>query len=179
MNTLIFPVNNSGLLKLSQEAAGGPVILSGNNGQTIIPAGEMVQLCNLYRYVKRSDVSDDFINPQGRRWKFSGGLRPVPDLPRETPETTEAPEAQEEQPLVYWFFLYEDGDGGVHILRRPLSLGDDSTAAQLDIIERYRDRGGALLASWPAVQVVELADLDAPAPSADAAPAPEGGPEAP
>lgn len=161
MNTLIFPVNNSGLLKLSQETAGSPVILSGNNGQTIIPAGEMVQLCNLYRYVKRSDVSDDFINPQGRRWKFSGGLRPVPDLPQ---ETLKAPEARKEQPLVYWFFLYEDGDGGVHILRRPLALGDDSTAAQLDIIERYRDKGGALLAAWPACQVVELVDIDGPGP---------------
>ena len=148
MNTITFPVNNSGLLKLSQEAPGGPVVLSGNNGREIIPPGDIVQLCNLYRYVKRADISDDFINPGGRRWKFSGGLQPVPDP---------APEE-------YWFFLYQDGDGGMHILRRPLALGDDSTAAQLDIIERYREKGGALLAAWPACQVVELADIDGTGP---------------
>ena len=81
MNTITFPVNNSGLLKLSQEVPGGPVVLSGNNGREIIPPGDIVQLCNLYRYVKRADISDDFINPGGRRWKFSGGLQPVQDQP--------------------------------------------------------------------------------------------------
>ena len=169
MNTpVILDVNNEGRLTLSQEAAGGPVLLSSPSGNVIIPPGEMVQLCNLYRYVKRSDVSDDFINPQGRRWKFSGpALHPVPD-PGQA--------AQEVQPLVYWFFLYQDGDAGIHILRRALEVGDDSTAAQLDIIERYRSQGGALLAAWPAFQVVELADVDssaaalAPDPAAPDAP---------
>ena len=151
MNTITFPINNGLVLKLSQDTHGGPVSLSGPYGQSIIPAGDMVQLCNLYRYVKRADISDDFINPRGRCWQFSGdGLRPVPDP------------VPEEQPLQYWFFLYQDGDAGIHILRRALSVDDDSAAAQLDIIERYRDKGGALLAAWPACQVVELADIDGP-----------------
>lgn len=168
MNTLSFPVNNSGLLKLSQEAPGGPVILSGNNGQAIIPAGEMVQLCNLYRYVKRYDLSDNFINPRGR-WIGSGGTFSV--SPAAAP-----PAGPEETPRPLWFYLWQDGNGGIHLFRRPLMPGEDPTAVQLEIIDEHeKPLGGALLAAWPAAQMVELADLadihlDAPAPGPDPAP---------
>lgn len=167
---LSFNVNNAGTLELVQREHDGAVMLlaPGPASGKIIPPGDMVQLVNLYCYVKRADISDSFINPRGRCWKFSGdGIRLATD-----PE----PGTREEQPLQYWFFLCQDGDGGYHILRRALPIDDDSTAAQLEYIERFRDAGGALLAAWPACQVVEIADDDgtgpAPDPARKAPPAP-------
>lgn len=176
MNNIIsFNVNNRGRLTLSQEAHDGPVLLAGPGSQTIIPAGDFVQLCNLYRYVKRYDLADAFINPRGR-WIGEGGaynVRPG----------AEPPAGPEDAPRPLWFYLWQDGDGGIHIFRRPLSPGEDPAAVQLEIIDEHeKPLGGALLAAWPAAQFIEAADLadiplDAPAPEQQPAPdpAPEGG----
>ena len=163
---LSFNVNNAGTLELVQRDHNGPVMLlaPGPSSGKIIPPGDIVQLINLYCYVKRTDIHDSFINPRGRCWKFSGdGIRLAPD-----PE----PGSHEEQPSQYWFFLCQDGDGGYHILRRALSIDDDGTAAQLEYMERFREKGGVLVAAWPACQVVEVVDDDGPGPAAAQAPAP-------
>ena len=171
MNTLVFPVNNSGLLQLSQDTPGGPVALSGANGHIIIPAGEMVQLCNLYRYVKRYDLSDSFINPRGR-WIGSGGALVVAP-------SADPPAAQEEDPRPFWFYLWQDASGGIHLFRRPLSPGEDPAAVQLEIIDdKEKPLGGVLLAAWPADQMVEIADL-ADIPLDDLVPDPAGSDAAP
>lgn len=168
MKTVItFTVNDGSRLTLSQEARDAPVILSGPSSQTIIPPGEFVQLCNLYRYIKRYDLADAFINPRGRYIAAEGGYIVQPG----TNPGTESPEA-----VPLWFYLWQDGNGGIHLFRRPLSPGEDPTAVQLEIIDEHeKPLGGALLAAWPASQFVEAANLadiplDAPAPEAGAAP---------
>lgn len=164
MNTVIsFNVNNWGRLTLSQEAHDGPVILSGSAGQTIIPPGDFVQLCNLYRYTKRYDICDSFINPNGRRIISGGELIAAP------------PAADPASPLPIWFFLCQDGDGGYHIYRRPVDELNPDPARREDINDvsaalagRFTvAHGGALLASWVQSQLVEIRDiadipLDAP-----------------
>lgn len=175
MNTVIsFNVNNRGRLTLSQEAHDGPVILSGSAGQTIIPPGDFVQLCNLYRYVKRYDLADAFINPRGR-WIGSGGALAVSPA-------AQPPAGPEEDPRPLWFYLWQDGNAGIHLFRRPLSPGEDPTAVELEIIDEYdRPLGGALLAAWPAGQMVEianLADIPLDTPTPEQLPAPDPAPEA-
>ena len=68
---LIFEVNNGDTLFLTQVSKDGDTILSKYDGdretcETTIPAGDMVMLLNLYRYVKRNDIQNDFINPTGK-----------------------------------------------------------------------------------------------------------------
>ena len=175
MNSLIsFTVNDGSRLTLSQEAHDAPVLLSGPSSQTIIPPGEFVQLCNHYRYVKRYDLADAFINPRGRYVAAEGGYIVRP----------EAEPGPEPEAVPLWFYLWQDGDAGIHLFRRPLTPGEDPTAVELEIIDEHeKPLGGALLAAWPASQFVEAATLaDIPLdtmppeqqPGPD--PAPEGGP---
>lgn len=67
-----FKVNNCDKLLLTQETADGEVTVTrvDEKGRTEceyrIPAGEMVMLLNLYQWVKRNDIKNDFINPHGK-----------------------------------------------------------------------------------------------------------------
>jgi len=68
---LIFEVNNGGTLFLTQVSRDGDTMLTKYDGdrmtyETAIPAGDMVMLLNLYRYVKENDIQNDFINPYGK-----------------------------------------------------------------------------------------------------------------
>lgn len=68
---LIFEVNNGDMLFLTQVSKDGETILNRYDGnretyETTIPAGDMVMLLNLYRYVKENDIQNDFINPYGK-----------------------------------------------------------------------------------------------------------------
>ena len=72
---MIFFTNNGGALSLAQDRDNGPVTFGvwynfgqpgqGCKGRTI-DAGDMVQLLNLYRYIKDNDVQNDWINPHGK-----------------------------------------------------------------------------------------------------------------
>ena len=64
-------VNNGQTLFLTQVSKDGDTILNRWNGDKMeyertIPAGDMVMLLNLYRYVKDNDIYDSFINPKGK-----------------------------------------------------------------------------------------------------------------
>ena len=64
-------VNNGQTLFLTQVSKDGDTILNRWDGDKMeyertIPAGEMVMLLNLYRYVKDNDIYDSFINPKGK-----------------------------------------------------------------------------------------------------------------
>lgn len=64
-------VNNGQTLFLTQVSADGDTILSRWDGDKMeyeraIPAGDMVMLLNLYRYIKDNDIENEFINPNGR-----------------------------------------------------------------------------------------------------------------
>lgn len=64
-------VNNGDTLFLTQTSADGDTILNRYDGDKMeycctIPAGDMVMLLNLYRYIKGNDIQNDFINPAGR-----------------------------------------------------------------------------------------------------------------
>lgn len=68
---IILEVNNGGTLFLTQVSRDGDTMLSKYDGdrmtyETAIPAGDMVMLLNLYRYVKENDIQNDFINPYGK-----------------------------------------------------------------------------------------------------------------
>lgn len=71
-NTLSFKTNNNGILNMMQLEIDGKVIvkrLEKDNGYktiTTIPAGDMVMLVNLYKYIKENDIQNDFINPNGK-----------------------------------------------------------------------------------------------------------------
>ena len=75
---MIFTINNNGALVLSQSREDGPVTCSvwynyGQPGQgctaRMIDAGDMVQLLNMYRYIKDNDIQNDWINPNGKKNK--------------------------------------------------------------------------------------------------------------
>lgn len=75
MNELKFLINNDSTMQLLQEKPDGDVILhtfhnlddfSETENDIKIPAGDMVMLMNLYRYVKENDIQNDFINPNGK-----------------------------------------------------------------------------------------------------------------
>lgn len=73
INKLEFLVNNNRILNMIQNEADGMVCIkcfdcvSKKNKHFIdIPAGDMVMLLNLYKYVKENDVQNDFINPHGK-----------------------------------------------------------------------------------------------------------------
>lgn len=68
---LIFEVNNGDTLFLTQVSKDGDTTLNRYDGdretyEATIPAGDMVMLLNFYRYVKRNDIQNDFINPYGK-----------------------------------------------------------------------------------------------------------------
>ena len=71
-NTLSFKTNNNGILNMIQHEIDGTIMvkrLEKNKGyQQIaeIPAGDMVMLVNLYKYIKENDIQNDFINPHGK-----------------------------------------------------------------------------------------------------------------
>ena len=71
-NTLSFKTNNNGILNMIQHEIDGKVIvkrLEKDNGykQIVeIPAGDMVMLINLYKYIIENDIQNDFINPHGK-----------------------------------------------------------------------------------------------------------------
>lgn len=65
-------VNNGQTLFLTQVSKDGDTILNRWDGDKMeydrtIPAGDMVMLLNLYRYVKDNDIYDSFINPKGNK----------------------------------------------------------------------------------------------------------------
>lgn len=70
-NTLSFKVNNGGILNMIQHEVDGNIIakrLEKNKGYkqiAEIPAGDMVMLVNLYKYIKENDIQNAFINPHG------------------------------------------------------------------------------------------------------------------
>ena len=64
-------VNNGGTLFLTKGSKDGDTIINRFDGDRMtyeytIPAGEMVMLLNLYRYVKDNDIQNDFINYNGK-----------------------------------------------------------------------------------------------------------------
>lgn len=166
MNKITFKVNNGDILTFAQEQHDGPVSLYHFNPAqaSIIPAGDMVMLANLYRYVKRYDIADSFINPAGQNVEKGGAIQPAP-LPVKDPEAE--PESPETEPLPIWFFLYQDGDAGYHIFRRPVDEfnPDPEKREEINAVtaalgrELVAAHGGSLIAAWPAGQVVEVADI--------------------
>ena len=70
-NTLSFKVNNNGIMNMIQHEIDGKVIVKrlekdkGYKTIATIPAGDMVMLVNMYKYVKENDIQNDFINPHG------------------------------------------------------------------------------------------------------------------
>lgn len=56
MNKLVFEVNSGRTLELVQR----------EDNEAYISAGDFVQLINLYRYCKRYDIKNDWINPNGK-----------------------------------------------------------------------------------------------------------------
>ena len=71
-NTLSFKTNNNGILNMIQHELDGKVIVKrlekdkGYKTITTIPAGDMVMLINMYKYVKENDILNAFINPNGK-----------------------------------------------------------------------------------------------------------------
>lgn len=71
-NTLSFKVNNNGIMNMIQQTVDGKVIVKRLEKDksyktiTTIPAGDMVMLVNLYKYIKENDIQNDFINPHGK-----------------------------------------------------------------------------------------------------------------
>lgn len=71
-NTLSFKVNNNGIMNMIQQTIDGKVIVKRLEKDksyktiTTIPAGDMVMLVNLYKYIKENDIQNDFINPNGK-----------------------------------------------------------------------------------------------------------------
>lgn len=71
-NTLSFKTNNNGIMNMIQQTIDGKVIVKRLEKDksyktiTTIPAGDMVMLVNLYKYIKENDIQNDFINPYGK-----------------------------------------------------------------------------------------------------------------
>lgn len=63
--------NNNTTLFLTQTSADGDTVLSKYDGEKTtfecaVKASDMVMLINFYRYVKRNDIRNAFINPNGK-----------------------------------------------------------------------------------------------------------------
>ena len=77
-NTLSFKTNNGGILNMIQYEVDGNIIvkrLEKNNGYkqiAEIPAGDMVMLVNMYKYIKENDIQNAFINPHGKNEAIKG-----------------------------------------------------------------------------------------------------------
>ena len=71
-NTLSFKTNNNGILSMIQLKLDGKVIVKrlekdkGYETITTIPAGDMVMLVNMYKYIKENNIQNAFINPHGK-----------------------------------------------------------------------------------------------------------------
>ena len=71
-NTLSFKINNNGILNMIQHEIDGKVIVKRLEKDksyktiTTIPAGDMVMLINMYKYIKENDIQNAFINPNGK-----------------------------------------------------------------------------------------------------------------
>ena len=71
-NTLSFKTNNNGILNMIQHELDGKIVVKrlekdkGYKTITSIPAGDMVMLFNMYKYVKENDILNAFINPNGK-----------------------------------------------------------------------------------------------------------------
>lgn len=64
-------INNGQELYITQTSADGDAIINKWDGDSMtyeysIPAGDMVMLLNMYRYIKENDIQNDFINPYGK-----------------------------------------------------------------------------------------------------------------
>ena len=76
MNKLVFEVNNGRKLELVQREDNGTTLicsLDAPGNEAYISADDFVQLINLYRYCKRYDIQNDWINPNGKNaevWKM-------------------------------------------------------------------------------------------------------------
>ena len=68
MGKISFDVNNGGKLELIQRGHDGTVLICDKSASNteLIPAGDMVMLVNLYRYIKDNDIQNDFINYNGK-----------------------------------------------------------------------------------------------------------------
>lgn len=71
-NTLSFKVNNNGIMNMIQHEVDGNIIVKrlekdkGYKTITSIPAGDMVMLINMYKYIKENNIQNAFINPDGK-----------------------------------------------------------------------------------------------------------------
>lgn len=71
-NTLSFKTNNNGIMNMIQHEIDGKVIVKrlekdkGYKTIAIIPAGDMVMLVNMYKYIKENNIQNAFINPDGK-----------------------------------------------------------------------------------------------------------------
>lgn len=75
MNKLTYFVNNNGTMEIKQNEPDGKVVIhtfydskdfSDTKDDIEISNGDMVMLINLYQYIKRNDIQNDFINPYGK-----------------------------------------------------------------------------------------------------------------
>lgn len=71
-NTLSFKTNNNGIMNMIQHKLDGKVVVKrlekdrGYKTITTIPAGDMVMLVNMYKYIKENNILNAFINPNGK-----------------------------------------------------------------------------------------------------------------
>lgn len=71
-NTLSFKTNNNGIMNMIQHEINGKVTVKrlekdkGYKTITTIPAGDMVMLVNMYKYIKENDIQNAFVNPNGK-----------------------------------------------------------------------------------------------------------------
>lgn len=76
MSKLTYNTNNGGTLELVQRGHDGKVLIVNKDGEgnhenipdseAFISASDMVMLINFYRHIKRNDIQNDFINPNGK-----------------------------------------------------------------------------------------------------------------
>lgn len=73
MNKISFDINNNGKVELVQREHDGKVLISYSDKDienpdnlAFINPGDFVMLINYYRYIKRNDIQNDFINPTGK-----------------------------------------------------------------------------------------------------------------
>lgn len=76
-NIISFDVNNGGKMKLIQREHDGSCLITTedekgmcnsllSDKEAFISNGDMVMLLNYYSYIKRYDIQNDFINPDGK-----------------------------------------------------------------------------------------------------------------
>ena len=73
MNKISFDINNNEKIELVQREHDGKVLISYSDKEienpdnlAFISPGDFVMLINYYRYIKRNDYQNDFINPTGK-----------------------------------------------------------------------------------------------------------------